>query len=208
MTKVLELCLYMEKEEDFPPWSMMLNSISSILDLFSSNPHYDKLKEFLKKIMSPMLTKLGLNDEGTVDRKDLRYEVKALAVKLGFQEYVDWVKNSFKKAVNGTKLIVEHELLVYRYAVRYGGDEEWKYVMDMALRPNASFTQKHLGLEALGYTTDRVKMKKWVLRSALNFASDGEVIRERGREFQRKGPEKAKADLAKECLTRVKKKRE
>ncbi|ESN94742.1 hypothetical protein HELRODRAFT_180071 [Helobdella robusta] len=49
---------------------------------------------------------------------------------------------------------------------------------------------------------------RWVLRSALNFASDGEVVREVGREFQRKGPEKAKADLAKECLTRVKKKRE
>ncbi|ESO12068.1 hypothetical protein HELRODRAFT_158475 [Helobdella robusta] len=49
---------------------------------------------------------------------------------------------------------------------------------------------------------------RWVMRSALNFASDGEVVREVGREFQRKGPEKAKADLAKECLTRVKKKRE
>ncbi|ESN97947.1 hypothetical protein HELRODRAFT_193153 [Helobdella robusta] len=49
---------------------------------------------------------------------------------------------------------------------------------------------------------------RWVLRSALNFASDGEVVREVGREFQRKGPVKAKADLAKDCLTRVKKKRE
>ncbi|ESO07624.1 hypothetical protein HELRODRAFT_170169 [Helobdella robusta] len=49
---------------------------------------------------------------------------------------------------------------------------------------------------------------RWVLRSALNFASDGEIVREVGREFPRKGPEKAKADLAKECLTRVKKKRE
>ncbi|ESN99532.1 hypothetical protein HELRODRAFT_176697 [Helobdella robusta] len=42
----------------------------------------------------------------------------------------------------------------------------------------------------------------------LNFASDGEVVREVGREFQRKGSEKAKADLAKGCLPRVKKKRE
>ncbi|ESO03319.1 hypothetical protein HELRODRAFT_173605 [Helobdella robusta] len=49
---------------------------------------------------------------------------------------------------------------------------------------------------------------RWVLRFALNFASDGKVVREVGREFQRKGPEKAKADLAKECLTRVKKKRD
>ncbi|ESO12286.1 hypothetical protein HELRODRAFT_158768 [Helobdella robusta] len=49
---------------------------------------------------------------------------------------------------------------------------------------------------------------RWVLRSALNFSSDREVVREVGREFQRKRPEKAKADLAKECLTRVKKKRE
>ncbi|ESO11783.1 hypothetical protein HELRODRAFT_166825 [Helobdella robusta] len=49
---------------------------------------------------------------------------------------------------------------------------------------------------------------RWVLRSALNLASDGEVVREVDREFQRKRPEKAKADLAKECLTRVKKKRE
>ncbi|ESN94353.1 hypothetical protein HELRODRAFT_164182 [Helobdella robusta] len=49
---------------------------------------------------------------------------------------------------------------------------------------------------------------RWVLRSALNFASDREVVREVGREFQRKGQEKAKVDVAKECLTRVKKKRE
>ncbi|ESN93421.1 hypothetical protein HELRODRAFT_180956 [Helobdella robusta] len=49
---------------------------------------------------------------------------------------------------------------------------------------------------------------RWALRSALNFASDGEVVREVGGEFQRKGPEKAKADLAKECLTRVKNMRE
>ncbi|ESN97083.1 hypothetical protein HELRODRAFT_178532 [Helobdella robusta] len=49
---------------------------------------------------------------------------------------------------------------------------------------------------------------RWVLRSTLNFASDGEVVREVGREFQRKGPEKAKGDLANECLTRVKKKRQ
>ncbi|ESN97871.1 hypothetical protein HELRODRAFT_177513 [Helobdella robusta] len=47
-----------------------------------------------------------------------------------------------------------------------------------------------------------------VLISALNFVSDGEIVREVGRVFQKKGPKKAKADLAKECLTRVKKKRE
>ncbi|ESN92272.1 hypothetical protein HELRODRAFT_181610 [Helobdella robusta] len=56
--------------------------------------------------------------------------------------------------------------------------------------------------------SDEALEGEWVLRSALNFASDGEIVREVGREFQRKGPEKAKADLAKECLTRVKKKRE
>ncbi|ESN90422.1 hypothetical protein HELRODRAFT_166089 [Helobdella robusta] len=49
---------------------------------------------------------------------------------------------------------------------------------------------------------------RWVLKSALNFESDREVVREVDRKFHRKGPEKAKADLAKECLTRVKKKRE
>ncbi|ESO00892.1 hypothetical protein HELRODRAFT_175388 [Helobdella robusta] len=41
---------------------------------------------------------------------------------------------------------------------------------------------------------------RWVLRSALNFVSDGEVDREGGREFQRKGPEKANADLFDECV--------
>ncbi|ESO01890.1 hypothetical protein HELRODRAFT_161080 [Helobdella robusta] len=49
---------------------------------------------------------------------------------------------------------------------------------------------------------------RWVLRSALNFVSNGEIVREVNREFQRKRPEKAKANLAKDCLTRVKKKRE
>ncbi|ESN97717.1 hypothetical protein HELRODRAFT_177776 [Helobdella robusta] len=47
---------------------------------------------------------------------------------------------------------------------------------------------------------------RWVLRSALNFVSDGEIVRKRNREFQRKAPEKANADLAKGCLIRVKKK--
>ncbi|ESO11425.1 hypothetical protein HELRODRAFT_183211 [Helobdella robusta] len=44
---------------------------------------------------------------------------------------------------------------------------------------------------------------RWFLRSALNFVSDGEVVKKGGREFQEKRPEKAKADLAKECLTRA-----
>ncbi|ESO12167.1 hypothetical protein HELRODRAFT_158630 [Helobdella robusta] len=39
---------------------------------------------------------------------------------------------------------------------------------------------------------------RWVLRSALNFASDEKVVREIGREFQREGPEKAKAASARE----------
>ncbi|ESN95847.1 hypothetical protein HELRODRAFT_179041 [Helobdella robusta] len=47
---------------------------------------------------------------------------------------------------------------------------------------------------------------RWVLRSVLIFVSNGEVVREGGREFQRKDPKKASADLAKECLRRVKKK--
>ncbi|ESN92834.1 hypothetical protein HELRODRAFT_164965 [Helobdella robusta] len=34
-----------------------------------------------------------------------------------------------------------------------------------------------------------------VLRFALNFVSDGEVVREVGREFQKKRPEKANAEL-------------
>ncbi|ESN97891.1 hypothetical protein HELRODRAFT_177541 [Helobdella robusta] len=46
---------------------------------------------------------------------------------------------------------------------------------------------------------------RWVLRSALNFFSNGEVVREVGRESQKKRPEKANVDSAKECLTRVKK---
>ncbi|ESO04576.1 hypothetical protein HELRODRAFT_191630 [Helobdella robusta] len=37
---------------------------------------------------------------------------------------------------------------------------------------------------------------RWVLRSALNFVSNGEAVREGGREFQRKEPKKANADLA------------
>jgi len=38
-------------------------------------------------------------------------------------------------------------------------------------------------------------------RPFLNSVSDSEEVREEGKEFQRRGPEKAKADLAKECLT-------
>ncbi|ESN99292.1 hypothetical protein HELRODRAFT_162810 [Helobdella robusta] len=47
--------------------------------------------------------------------------------------------------------------------------------------------------------------KQWILRSALNIVSNGKVDRKVSREFQRKEPEKGKADLAKECLTLVKK---
>ncbi|ESO09155.1 hypothetical protein HELRODRAFT_169099 [Helobdella robusta] len=38
--------------------------------------------------------------------------------------------------------------------------------------------------------------EKWILRSALNIASDGEVVKEGGRDFQRREPQKANADLA------------
>ncbi|ESO12008.1 hypothetical protein HELRODRAFT_158397 [Helobdella robusta] len=60
-------------------------------------------------------------------------------------------------------------------------------------------------LSPFNTSIQKAKCPTCVLRSALNFVSDGEVVRKVGREFQRKRPEKAKADSAKECLTRVKK---
>ena len=45
-------------------------------------------------------------------------------------------------------------------------------------------------------------------RPFLKSVSDSEEVREEGKEFQRRRPEKAKADLAKECLTdRIKKRK-
>ncbi|ESO04431.1 hypothetical protein HELRODRAFT_172823 [Helobdella robusta] len=53
-------------------------------------------------------------------------------------------------------------------------------------------------LAIINYNYKIVSCNRWVLRSALNFASDGEVVREVGREFQRKKPEKAKVASARE----------
>ncbi|ESN94517.1 hypothetical protein HELRODRAFT_164373 [Helobdella robusta] len=49
---------------------------------------------------------------------------------------------------------------------------------------------------------DKTNGKIWVLRSTLNFVSDEEVVRERGLYFQRKGPKKASADLARVATAR------
>ncbi|ESO06875.1 hypothetical protein HELRODRAFT_170905 [Helobdella robusta] len=45
----------------------------------------------------------------------------------------------------------------------------------------------------------------WVLKSTLNFVRNEKVVRKGSREFQKNGPEKAKADLATEDSTRIKK---
>ncbi|ESN97951.1 hypothetical protein HELRODRAFT_85035 [Helobdella robusta] len=161
----LELSLYMEKEESNNPWSMMLNSVRPIYNLLSSNFHYSKFKRYMQKIMTPRLKKLGFNNDGNGNLKATKIGMMTFALELGFQEYVDWAKNSFKKIVNGTKLAQltpDQESMVYKFAVRYGGDEEWNYIMDLALHPNTSIFQKNSLLEALAYTNDDLKFRKFL----------------------------------------------
>ncbi|ESN91424.1 hypothetical protein HELRODRAFT_165459 [Helobdella robusta] len=54
------------------------------------------------------------------------------------------------------------------------------------IRKDSFFEKSHVQFSLLRSSMNFEN--RWVLRSALNFASDGEV----GREFQRKGPEKQK----------------
>ncbi|ESO00599.1 hypothetical protein HELRODRAFT_175568 [Helobdella robusta] len=57
------------------------------------------------------------------------------------------------------------------------------------VRPSDNWRKTEIDHEELRYP-------KTVLRSALNFVSDGEEVREGGRDFQRIWPEKANADIA------------
>ncbi|ESN90051.1 hypothetical protein HELRODRAFT_182842 [Helobdella robusta] len=101
---------------------------------------------------------------------------------------------------------VDFELIAIRIGVKFTSIENSGFWFNAMIDSGTeAYCNDQNIVKALNLTTlGRLKRSsmnlanRWVLRSALNFVSDGEVVRERGREFQRKGAEKASADLAKE----------
>ncbi|ESN97982.1 hypothetical protein HELRODRAFT_193156 [Helobdella robusta] len=128
----------------------------------------DGLQDVMKKLMTPILKKLGWEDVGDHDTKLIRIELMSLATRLGFQEYVDWVMRSFKQMVNGSlRLSPNQQSIVFRYAVKYGGAEEWDFVMNSAMSSNTSQAQKAVMLDALTFSNDVLRVTR-LLEMSLN----------------------------------------
>ncbi|ESN96884.1 hypothetical protein HELRODRAFT_178684 [Helobdella robusta] len=90
----------------------------------------------------------------------IRADMMKLAAKLAIPRYVIWAKNSFKKVLFEFKFLLSRLTPTMNrlcsYAVRYGGDEEWNYVLNAA---NAFSSKRGTMLKALTFTNNASKFK-------------------------------------------------
>ncbi|ESN97056.1 hypothetical protein HELRODRAFT_85912 [Helobdella robusta] len=143
LNTAFNLSLYLEKELNCHPWRMMMGNIWYTIQKFSTHPKYHLYTNFMKKLMTPVLKNLGFKEEGDYEAKLIRPQLMTLAAHMGFPEYVDWVQESFKQQLSTFYLFLQRlspnqRDIVYSYAVRYGGEKEWNYVMNLALADDAS----------------------------------------------------------------------
>ncbi|ESN95738.1 hypothetical protein HELRODRAFT_193509 [Helobdella robusta] len=104
--------------------------------------------------------------------KLIRNELLPLAFDLGFPEYVKWARDSFQKVKNGSLVLTPNqEPIVLKYAVRYGGEEEWNHVMNLL---KTSQSRRTVILEALTFTNESSKFNG-LLETALSKPSPGDL---------------------------------
>ncbi|ESN97956.1 hypothetical protein HELRODRAFT_177627 [Helobdella robusta] len=162
----LNLLLYIEREEDYYPWFTMYEKTSSIIKNFSSNSYYREFTDVIDKVMMPYLNKLGWDDSGDSKTREIRILLTSLAAEMGFKEQIGWMMTAYWKIFGSSKKA--HPLLekhVYKYAVRYGGQEVWNHVMSIFTSTNASTSESELFLKALTYSTNHSNINRLLERS-------------------------------------------
>ncbi|KAM8940284.1 glutamyl aminopeptidase isoform 2-T2 [Pelodytes ibericus] len=161
----LDLTKYLGNESDYLPWQRASSGLAYLNNMLADDSAiYPKLKEYLRKQVKPITTKLGWNDYGTDIEKLLRASVLALACRVEDPDALKEASQLFQDWLDGkTKSIpVNLRQLVYNYGMKQSGSEHAWNFMFMAYQNTTLAQEKEKLLQGLASVNDITLIDKFL----------------------------------------------
>ncbi|XP_043267317.1 endoplasmic reticulum aminopeptidase 2-like isoform X2 [Venturia canescens] len=161
----LRLSLYLLNERDYVPWATALGYLHSWKEKLNASSGYKRYLAYLKRLLGPVTKYVGWSDEGSHLKKLLRISILRAAVELNLEDVIKPAKNLFEDwMVRGKRIAPNIRDVVYAAGVQFGGETEWSYCWD-TYRKTQIPSEKIIMLNAMGATSDRWLLQRYLLRS-------------------------------------------
>ncbi|OWF44858.1 endoplasmic reticulum aminopeptidase 2-like [Mizuhopecten yessoensis] len=171
-TLALDMTKYLQKEQDYLPWSVALDCLNYIGERLRNKAVYDKLQKYTVGLMGQVLARLGWKENGPQLDKFLRSLVINQALAFGHKPTIEKGKNMFENWMyRHDKVNVNLKSVIYRAGVQYGGLPEWDFIWQKYLHAQVP-TEKEKLLVTLCRTQDTNHLAR-----LLEEAAKGENIR-------------------------------
>uniref|UniRef100_A0A8D2L122 Aminopeptidase n=1 Tax=Varanus komodoensis TaxID=61221 RepID=A0A8D2L122_VARKO len=128
----LNLTKYLERENEYIPWQRAVEAVSYIQDMLEDDDKlYPKFQEYFRRLVKPLISQLGWQNDGDHIKSLLRVTVLGFACSMDDLETLTNTSQLFNEWLKGTNLDVNLRLLVYRYGMKNSGNEEaWNYMFE------------------------------------------------------------------------------
>ncbi|XP_050688585.1 aminopeptidase N-like isoform X2 [Eriocheir sinensis] len=163
----LNLNSYLEKEEEYYPWSAALDNMGYIEEMFTRTGGYGNLRTYLLSLLEPLYQSVGF--QGDENDEQLVHYKRSLALKWTCNlDYEDCVTNSVSQydawMTSGTAVNPNLRSTVYCTGIAEGGEEAWNFGWQQYLATNVGSEKERL-LTTLGCAKE-----VWILSRYLDMA--------------------------------------
>ncbi|KAG8454068.1 hypothetical protein GDO86_000635 [Hymenochirus boettgeri] len=142
----LNMTRYLQNEENYLPWNRVISALAYLTDMLENDDTvYPKFQEYLRKQVKPITDKLEWQDTGNDTDKLLRASVLSLACKMEDPDALSNASSLFKDWLGGKSIPVNLRQLVYRYGMKYSGNESsWDAMFQKYLNTNLAQEKEKL----------------------------------------------------------------
>ncbi|CAG2104288.1 unnamed protein product, partial [Medioppia subpectinata] len=152
----LDLSKYLKAEDSLIPWTTAQTMLGFLKNLINSDAEI-ALNHYISGLIGDQYTKLGWNEVTTESGQIKRLRTVVLDMACGYQmpECVQTAVQKFNEWKTSPTIAPNLLSLVLKYGIRYGGDTEFKHLMDEYQKPGLSAQKKLLYLQGLTSTGNK-----------------------------------------------------
>ncbi|ESO02908.1 hypothetical protein HELRODRAFT_81167 [Helobdella robusta] len=170
---VLNLSMYLYKEDDYVPWKAFFDSMEFIEDMLSTSNFYGKLKNLLRKLIIPKLPKnLDLMEDKDLLKINFDQLMLSQAIRSNIKHVIQWAKQKFEDWMySNAKIPTHYTFEIYSVGVMKGDEKEWDFVWDKVRKTLIASDVEYL-MNALAYS-----QQQWLLWRYASYSLNNSLIK-------------------------------
>ncbi|XP_033121289.1 aminopeptidase N-like isoform X2 [Anneissia japonica] len=170
----LDLTRYLDKELEYVPWSVAMNTLGYIEKMLKISPAYGSFQKYMLRQISPLYEHVGWTNTGEHLTRMTRSTALSGACHYGNNDCINMAIEMFHIWMNtpsDNRIASDLRSVIYCTAVKSGDQNEWYFVLDQYQKSQVAGEQDNLRY-ALSCSQE-----PWALSTYLNFTMGSEVIR-------------------------------